>query len=609
MAKYDMNSTFSDSYKLTLSELCHELMDEYEAETGNEPKGEETYRNKFKNHDRSGILDKLKDKLQLDLEKIAINDRERFNMLKILKQLYYIEKSGEPKNKLTLDQNVRIPIIDILAKPVLDNVFTCDNSQSEYGDIILGVLMQLEEVIPDARERYSTLQNINNDWETIGFKMFNYILTDKSFSNPEVATAELKRINSFLRDKILVKLRKLDPEKYLKPEGVMTTYYTVIRTCWLMSYASDRINIINSIPIETNIDDRWIDFYQKYGRKKYTLKTLVDDFKQGLCTGNFSEPAKLLYNLVTYGKPIDDCEMKHYKYAIEHIYTIIDCMKSIGRTDLSHGLYIGTIASIIQVIVYNKKNNTKIPNSYFGYKNRYLSLMSVIRSKDHVKRIIQEAWLTCIENQVAINFGASGMISEKRKIDNSLFEIKKIIYSYKNLKSMKYVSDFLLEYVDCNLVSSEFVKTQSVNFINAIVNKLSKPAKKIIPSLNTSLAQANNSVMYLFKHPLVINSNSLPDLADKVAQVLNAFYEDNDDPALIMYNFKKNLKVEYKHQTYLFRYKFFVDKSKHIFRHLYFYKFYPDRRQEQIVEVGLEDFILRKIDGLNGLNGYIVVNL
>ena len=170
-------------------------------------------------------------------------------------------------------------------------------------------------------------------------------------------------------------------------------------------------------------------------------------------------------------------------------------------------------------------------------------------------------------------------------------------------------SDFLLEYVDCNLVSSEFVKTQSVNFINAIVNKLSKPAKKIIPSLNTSLAQANNSVMYLFKHPLVINSNSLPDLADKVAQVLNAFYEDNDDPALIMYNFKKNLKVEYKHQTYHFRYKFFVDKSKHIFKHLYFYKFYPDRRQEQIVEVGLEDFILRKIDGLNGLNGYIVGNL
>ena len=91
MGLYDIESKKSKSCKLTLIDLCRELVKEYEDKFPNEEKNwkhEETLRKSFKNHDQSGLINKLKEKLSFDIEVIADkSDEEKFAKLKLLKLL------------------------------------------------------------------------------------------------------------------------------------------------------------------------------------------------------------------------------------------------------------------------------------------------------------------------------------------------------------------------------------------------------------------------------------------------------------------------------------------------------------------------------------------
>ena len=50
---------YNSIYKLTFSELCEEIMDECDETNANDVPDEDSIRHKFKNHDKSGIIDKL----------------------------------------------------------------------------------------------------------------------------------------------------------------------------------------------------------------------------------------------------------------------------------------------------------------------------------------------------------------------------------------------------------------------------------------------------------------------------------------------------------------------------------------------------------------------
>lgn len=66
-------------------------------------------RKKLTNSDESGIIDKLKSILNFDIEKIAsTSQKEKFDMLKLLKKLYFIEKYGiSRKKQYNEDDNVK----------------------------------------------------------------------------------------------------------------------------------------------------------------------------------------------------------------------------------------------------------------------------------------------------------------------------------------------------------------------------------------------------------------------------------------------------------------------------------------------------------------------
>lgn len=206
--------------------------------------GEETLRDKFKNFDKSGIMDKLKDNLNFDMESIAKNSKlELYDMFKILKLIYYIEKDGYPKYKQVQFNNVRIQITDILAKPRLSNINTELSKSSVYGEIFDSLFNKIKAEVNDADERCARLEKINLYWEYITAKIFDYVVSDVALNDQDSAMAELERINDFLKYKILNKLRDNANFKTLSPEGVMKTFFNILACHRLLCFEYDKINI------------------------------------------------------------------------------------------------------------------------------------------------------------------------------------------------------------------------------------------------------------------------------------------------------------------------------------------------------------------------------
>ena len=74
-------------------------------------------------------------------------------MVRILKQLYYIEKAGKKGKK--------IRIIDILAKPRLANIPFVDSRSGIYNDVFRKLYDQIKEAVPDAEERHAKLEQVD----------------------------------------------------------------------------------------------------------------------------------------------------------------------------------------------------------------------------------------------------------------------------------------------------------------------------------------------------------------------------------------------------------------------------------------------------------------
>lgn len=135
MGYFDIGNTYDPARKVTIAVLCKEIAEENEKAGKYTAHDEGYYRDKFKNADQSGIIDKLRKKLDFDIEEIYGNDpKEKFEAFKLLKLLYYIEKDGAPKNRGKSAENTKIQIIDILSKPRLDNI------QTPYDCFLLGTL-------------------------------------------------------------------------------------------------------------------------------------------------------------------------------------------------------------------------------------------------------------------------------------------------------------------------------------------------------------------------------------------------------------------------------------------------------------------------------------
>lgn len=611
MGYFDIGNTYDPARKVTIAVLCKEIAEENEKAGKYTAHDEGYYRDKFKNADQSGIIDKLRKKLDFDIEEIYGNDpKEKFEAFKLLKLLYYIEKDGAPKNRGKSAENTKIQIIDILSKPRLDNIQTPYAARSQYGKIYSVLSNEVCKEVPSAAERVETLKAINAYWDYLIDEIFGYVLTDEALSHPQEAMKELIRIENFLKEKVLNRLDSQKIAKLPNNEGVMKTFYNMLICHEFLCNDIDRININYRICFSPAPNSEYADVYKKCeGQRicwdhldilKRALEIMyegeIDAFhKTALETIRQSEndagTAGFLLKMISYGKDIPENDIKHYKYALGKVRTIAIWLFQQyygcnGANKIETDIPCDIFILIMQELIAVKKNKESLRNDYYGYTQSERSLLAAVKNPDTAEAIAIQAWIKKLENRVIVNLGAIELIRKKRDIENILLEIKKVLYSYHSLDDLKFANRYLCHWVARSIISRTRVQDEvGLRFTDEIRDNLSIATKQFRFFLPPEAANVWDLFReFTYNEPVVEYS-----IANGIAKQIDDCYKDND---CVFKNLNYTMEIPFGKETRQYILLYSVDKSNNWVTFKQFYEIVSDENIQRMNDLGLEGFVL-----------------
>lgn len=528
----------------------------------------------------------MKSVLNFDIRTIAGTDNaERFNMFKVLKLLFYIEKCGDPKTKATCD-NYRVQITDILAKPRLSNVISKYTSFSVYGEHFGKLYTSIKSVVADADQRELRLEKINSYWEYITDKIFDYVMNDSALEHPENALKELERIHCFLKTKVLERLKNHDVIHLSKPEKVLPSFFNLLACHKLLCNENDRIRLNYEICLNPPPDSDYIKFFKKSEKYKaeWDYLSLV---KARLKNKNNDPAAEFAIALISYGNDIDYADIKHYLYAVDKVKTVAAWIEKYKGSDFSDGIPLDMLVIIIQELIDNKKNGDKISNDYYGYNNKYRSLMTAVKNPNMADAVVLQAWIKKLENRTAVNFGAFDLIQKKREIETTIYEIKSIIYSYRNLDDLEFVNSVIYHFSARSIMSRSLAMNIGYCFAEKINYYLNDKLKNRITFY---MGPEGINVLDMFREFVIDRSDVKQCVAEEIARQINEFYEKDDDT--IGQGMRVDFEV-YVSEKYCkdFMLIYFLDKNTDTLTYQQFYEVCSDTDAERMQSLGLEKFV------------------
>ena len=602
MSKYGIDSKYRESCPVTLIDLCREIQAEEEGsdtdcdkdvEGADHSKYEPDFlRNKFKNSDKSGVIDKLKYKLGFDIEKIAGNNKvQRYDMLRLLKVLYYIEKSGCPKNKLNNDASAtRVQITDILAKPSLENIYTDYSGKSTYGEVFHDLYKAIEAMTPNAKECAKHLDEMNIYWECIMEKAFDYVFSDMALDNHEKALNELRRMKRYLHEKVLEKMDGCPPEGIDVIDGVVPAFFNLLNCHKILCNECDRIKINYCVVDEEPPS-------QDYVRETLELEKCAMDWRLSdaiLTRTSMVSDAEKVLNLVTYGRGLAAEDEKHYKYALKHAYIVARWIEKEKGCDFSQYINLTIFVAIIQEIMHIKKKNETVVNDYYGYNNRLKSMMSAVKKPDTADAIIIQAWIRKLENRCAFNVGAADMLKLKRESEFEIFEIKKIIFSYMNFDDIVLADDMISHFAARALMSRDYAMHKNNLLMRELAERLPSEADGI-----TILVPPDAGTVYDCFREIDIDRGDakkrfIAELTEKIRDVYvnrNTEYR-HISCAEFYYRFYTSYGGDKKKEHIL---RYIVDRDRNVVVLKSFADVMEDNKTKRLEEIGLGRFVKSKI--------------
>ena len=558
MGKYDIDASLTSNCKLSLYDLIEEIDNEF---YNNIFKSREAIVWKLKNQQQSGLINKLLNQLHFDIETIAKkSDQAKFEMLKLLKELYIIEKIDIrlSKEKELNDKEIRlsilgpgkIKIIDILSKPRMSNIKTYFSDGGQYGRVLDILFSDVESNVYDSYDRIKLIDDIiAPSWLTI-------------------------------------------PQ-----EGVMNTFFNILLTHRQLCYDNDRIRLNDAIHVDIKPSEKYSALFRKYECKTLIVEK-VKYLKKSLNTPNKSIEVTEVLNLISYFEDIPTEDHKHYNYAFENITTVLDWImkeKDVKKNsvDFSEAIPLTLFVTIIQEIVNVKKNcnDLKIRIDYSGYNASYTSLLSALKkSSDKVEPALIDVWNRRIETRFSCNYGAYDNITEKNKAEINLCKIKNYIFRFQNLSYIKIVHDYLFHLTAIAHINSKIAASSEHSFRNMLNNKLQ------VLGLNVNLfaftKNANNiydmfrELHYAYQMELDVE---LSIIAESISRIIRQNYNNTTYEKHFTHKFMINYRSGIKQECFLdfqFNYQcrfFFYDRFGFL---------YTDKEKEVIHQLGLQNLFL-----------------
>lgn len=583
MGYYDIGVKYTVGKPLTYTSLCKEIMDEYENATGCTPPGEETIRDKFKNAQESGLINKLNKLFGYNIEE-NISDNEKHKLFKLLKLLYYIEKSGEPKYKAAYEEDLRIQITDILEKPRLENIQTELSEKSVYGKYFESLYDNVKSEVEDADIRFQKLESINIYWEYLTEKVFDYVITDRALDEPENALFELERIRRFLQERVLDRL-SYDKIPKSSDGGVVNTFYNKLVCHRLMCRDIDRININYQICLSPEPSAEYIAEFKKW--EGYGVpKKLQADIKDYICSSTENEDVKGIIDFVLRGIEKEHWKEKAFKFAIKNFDTVLNWWTEGKDIDVKESVPIDIFTVIMQEMVVVNNSKEGFRNDYLGYNNPNRSLSVAVKKPNEADAVAVEAWKKKLENRTVVNFGASELIKKKREIENCIYQIKQYIYSFNTISEIEFVNEMLCRFVARSIISRDLAMHIGNEFAQLVCKYLTIESKDITFILD----DGGINVLNMFRDFTIDQFNIKELVAKDFARQINEFYKEKSTC------FAKGMRCDFEIALSQEKYwdnvvTFIVNKKSNQIIYKQYVGVRPDAECDEMRRLGLEEFI------------------
>ena len=587
MSKYSMEDKYNENEKYNIADLCMEISKEY-YEIKEKFHEESYFRDKFSNHDRSGVLDKLEDNLDFNVNIIS-NDTEKgeFEKLKLMKLLFRYEKNLYNRRNYS---NKQYRVTDILSLPHMENIRTIYSDKSAYGDVFETLQKEIATAIDDADIRSQRYEKISFDWDYMIGKLFDYVISDRALEHCDDALYELTRIERYVDIRLLDKIKGANPHSVTGNDGVLKTFYNILESHRVLCDEVDRIEINYAICQEEEPSPDYIDATKRYEQieaKWDLVDILLEAFSKKTCD-KITDGA---IEYIAYGKhlaDLTDTEIKDYIYALKKVKKIGIYVGTVMKLDFSETIYFTTLALLIQEIVAVKKDKTKIENRYWGYTNKLKPLLYAVKNPEKADAKVIATWIVRIQNRCAVNYGARKLIEKKRELENKLLLLKEFIFSYYSLEDVNRVNDLLFHFASRDLLARSASMEKGGEFGDKIYPYLHAPFKDRIKIL---MFDNGINVMSMFWEFMVDESDAEDRVAREIADDINNFYENTrfsiieksfwvEFQTISQYEVKRNFMVEFS-----------INRCNNQMEWLQFFEVSSDEETEKLKELGLGKFV------------------
>ena len=578
--------------RLSIAALCRELLEEYINRNPNNtnPPGEEYFREKIKSSDRSGLINKLNDNLGFDIEAMMEqSDQDKFDALKLLKLLYYIEKDGLSKKSAFGNKiESRLCITDILAKPRLENIHTDYSLKSEFGDVVKSMLSAVGQNIDDVGQRWGVVENINRSWKYATDVLFAYVFSDCAVNFPNSNLVQLERIKRYLSEKIIMKCENVKPRSFVSNEGVMKSFYNLLLCHEKLCNDIDRINITDRLSVPDMPNKEFISTFKKSEGVKENWE-IIDVMTEYLKNHKENVQAEYVLKLITYLKLPTQEDIKDCLFALKYVRTIARWIEQDKNADFSDGISLDMFVIIMQELISVKREKETFNNDYFGNRYTKKPLLSAVKKPAEADAVARLAWIKKIENRTAINFGCYDLMVLAREIEKIVYKIKTIIFSYHSLADMKVANECVCHFVVRSMVSSDAVFSVRKNFEHYIVEGLQKKGKTVRFVFPPTAINCND----MFREFLLDNSA----IGDAVAnEVIKQVDEVMNNEQIILQS--KTVIFESKYTTnyssdYMF--VFLINAKKRVILFEDFVSVASDEEHERMRELGFDKFAVDEL--------------
>jgi hypothetical protein len=225
-------------------------------------------------------------------------------------------------------------------------------------------------------------------------------------------------------------------------------------------------------------DDKYVSLYRKY-ESQVIYVDKIQILKKSLKAKEKPAIVTDLFNLLSYFEEIAKSDYKHYNYAFDHCETVlIWLMREKDGVDFSHEVPMSVFISVVQEIVYVKKNinDFKIKIDYYGYKASKVSVLSALKKQEEneVSSVLVEIWIRRNENRFCANFGVGDLIAEKNKAEIKTLIIKKHIFSCIDMNCLESQSASLLRKVAVAHINTSIAASKESYFRTALLYEIGK---------------------------------------------------------------------------------------------------------------------------------------